>query len=540
MSDGVAVALEPPRRTFLNHRTGLLGWILSTDHKRIGILYMTSMIGFFCLGMILGLMIRLEMLTPGRTIMSGRMYNSVFTLHGVTMIFLFVIPGLMASFGNFLLPLHIGARDVAFPRLNLLSWWLFMAGGVLIYGSLFVGEPMDTGWTFYAPYSVKTAASVSVAGLGVFFVGFSSILTGLNFVTTIHRMRCPGMTWGRMPLMCWALYTTGWLQVLATPVIGITLIMLLCERLLGVGFFDPSKGGDPILFQHMFWIYSHPAVYIMILPAMGAVSEIVPVFTRRAIYGYKYIAGSTLAIAIIGYIVWGHHMFTSGMADSARLVFSLLTFFVAIPTAIKVFNWVATMYKGSITLEVPFLYALAFIFLFMIAGFSGVVQGAIAADIHLHDTTYIVAHFHYTMFGGTGFAFFGALHHWWPKMFGRMYNRKVAKGAWLGLFIGFNLLFFPLFIMGYLGMPRRYYDYLPEYMRWHHISTLGSWIVAAGFLVMIVNLLRSFRSGSAAPANPWGATTLEWTVSSPPPVENFAKIPHVTHGPYHYEPEASG
>ncbi len=539
MPTGAAVAALPQEHVYHRYSgrfSGILGWILSTDHKRIGILYLVTQMFFFLLGLALGLLVRLELFAPGKTIMVGRMYNSVFTLHGITMVFLFVIPGLMASFGNFLLPLQIGARDVAFPRLNLLSWWLFLLGGITIYASLFLGGgPVDTGWTFYTPYSLLSRTSVSICGLGVFFVGFSSILTGVNFVTTVHRMRAPGMKWGKMPLFVWTLYTTAWLQVLATPVIGITLILVLAERLLGVGFFDPAKGGDPILFQHLFWIYSHPAVYIMILPAMGLVSEIIPVFSRRRIYGYWWIAMSSLSIAVVGYIVWGHHMFTSGMSDAARVMFSFLTFFVAIPTGVKIFNWLATMYKGSIRLSVPMLYALSFIFLFSIAGLTGVLNACLAADVNVHDTYYVVAHFHYTMLGGTGLMIFAGLHYWFPKITGRMYGGRAAFVSWLHIFVGFNLLWFPMFIAGWMGMPRRYYDYLPEYQIWHGLAAVGSWIFAGGILIMIVNLLRSLRSGAKAPDNPWGGATLEWKTASPPPVYNFLEIPKVDHGPYDFE-----
>jgi cytochrome c oxidase subunit 1 len=512
---------------------GLLGWIFSTNHKRIGILYLFSMLAFFLTGVTLGILMRLELIAPGRTIMEAQSYNATFTLHGVVMIFLFVIPGLPASFGNFFLPLQIGAKDVAFPRLNLLSWWFFIGGGVLALSSLFVGDhPPDTGWTFYAPYSIRTTTSVSIAVLGAFVIGLSSILTGLNFLTTIHRMRAPGMTWFRLPLFIWSLYATGWVQVIATPVIGITLILVMGERFLGIGFFDPAKGGDPLLFQHLFWIYSHPAVYIMILPAMGAISEIIPVFARRAVFGYKAIAYSSLAIAIVGYLVWGHHMFTSGLSYEARLVFSLLTFLVAIPSGVKVFNWVASLYKGSIELTTPMLYSLSFIFLFSIGGLTGLVNGALATNVHIHDTYFIVAHFHYVMFGGTGFAFFGALHYWFPKMFGRMYNRRVATAAWGILFTGFNLLYFPMFVLGWQGMPRRYYDYLPQYQGGHVISTVGSWVLVLGLLIMLINLISALRKGPAVGPNPWAAATLEWQVASPPPAENFEEIPRVTHGPY--------
>jgi cytochrome c oxidase subunit 1 len=513
--------------------SGILAWIFSTDHKRIGLLYLTTMLVFFAVAVLLGLLMRLELIAPGPTIMKPEFYNMVYTLHGVIMIFLFVIPGLVAPFGNFVLPIMLGAKDVAFPRLNLLSWWLFLTGGLLAVASLFTGGGFaDTGWTFYAPYSLRSGTNVSLAVLAAFILGFSSILTGLNFVTTIHRLRAPGLSWHRLPLFLWAVYATGWIQILATPIVGITLLLVVAERLLGVGFFDPARGGDPLLFQHLFWIYSHPAVYIMVLPGMGVVSEIIPVFARRTIFGYRAIAYSSLAIAFVGYLVWGHHMFVSGMSDTARWIFSFLTFLVAIPTAIKVFNWVATLYKGSIEVEPPMLYALSFIFLFAIGGLTGLFQGALATDVHLHSTYFIVGHFHYTMFGGTGFAFFAALHYWFPKMFGRMYNKTRAVWAWVLLFIGFNILYFPMFIIGYQGMPRRYYDYLPQFQAGHFISTVGSWILFAGLVLMFANLVQGLLSGPRAEKNPWGGATLEWETASPPPPENFDETPQVTHGPY--------
>jgi cytochrome c oxidase subunit 1 len=515
---------------------GVGAWIFTTDHKRIGLLYLVSILTFFVVGVFLGLLMRFELIAPGRTIMSAQSYNAVFTLHGVIMIFFFVIPGIPAAFGNFFLPLLIGARDVAFPRINLLSWWLYMTGASLAILSLFTGGgPPDTGWTFYAPYSIKTGTNVSLAVFAAFVLGFSSILTGLNFVTTIHRMRAPGMTWFRMPLFVWSLYATAWVQILATPVLAITLVLLIFERFFSVGFFDPTKGGDPLLFQHLFWIYSHPAVYIMILPAMGVISEIIPVFARRTIFGYKMIVFSSLAIASVGYLVWGHHMFTSGMSYTARLTFSLLTFLVAIPSGIKVFNWVASLYKGSIRVESPFLYCLVFVFLFSIGGLTGLINGALATNVHIHDTYFVVGHFHYVMFGGTAIGFFAALHYWFPKMFGRMYSEKTARVGCVIIFIGFNLLYFPMFSMGWEGMPRRYYDYLPVFHAKQFVSTLGSWILAGGLAVLFSNLIRAFFRGEPVGSNPWGASTLEWQVSSPPPLENFTIIPTVTGGPYHFE-----
>ncbi|RJQ20589.1 MAG: cytochrome c oxidase subunit I [Nitrospiraceae bacterium] len=514
---------------------GVLSWILSTDHKRIGLLYLTSIFGFFFVAVIFGVLMRLELIAPGRTIMSAQTYNAVFTLHGVIMIFLFIIPGIPASLGNFILPLQIGAKDVAFPRINLMSWWFYISGGTAVLVSLFTGSgPPDTGWTFYVPYSIRTGTNVTLAVFGVFLLGVSSTLTGLNFVTTVHRLRAPGMKWFRMPLFIWSLYATGWVQILATPVLAITLLLLIAERLFGFGFFDPSKGGDPLLFEHLFWIYSHPAVYIMILPAMGAVTEIIPVFARRTIFGYKAIAFSSLAIAAAGYLVWGHHMFTSGMSDISKAVFSFLTFIVAIPSGIKVFNWVASLYKGSIELRSPLLYTVSFIFLFSIGGLTGLVNGALATNIYVHGTYFIVAHFHYTMFGGTAFAFFAALHYWFPKITGRMYREAPAKNALLVLFTGFNILYFPMFILGIEGMPRRYYDYLPQFHRDHLISTIGSWILVAGLIMMFYNLIRSVFKGDTAGDNPWGGSTLEWTTSSPPPHENFKEVPVVTGGPYKF------
>lgn len=528
---------EPSYLEYKGKHSGILGWILSTDHKRIGILYLISLSIFFMVGVTFGFLMRIELIAPGRTIMDAQTYNSLFTLHGVIMIFLFVVPGIPAVFGNFFLPILIGAKDVAFPRINLLSWYLYVTGGLLaVVAILLPGGPADTGWTFYIPYSVRTGTNVTFALFAAFVLGFSSILTGLNFITTVHRLRASGMSWFKMPLSVWSFYATAWVQVLATPIIGITLLLVAIERWLGVGIFDPALGGDPVLYQHLFWIYSHPAVYIMILPAMGIVSEIIPVFAHRTIFGYKFIAFSSIAIALFGSLVWAHHMFTVGMSDTGQFIFSLLTMVVAIPSAIKVFNWVATLYKGSIELATPLLFVLAFIFLFTIGGLTGVMQGILSIDIQVHDTSFIVAHFHYVMFGGTGFGFFAALHYWFPKMFGRMYNVKLSKFYFWLLFIGFNFLYFPMFIMGWLGMPRRYYDYLPQFQPYHLTSTIGSWILVSGVLLMVYNMYRSVKKGKiVTEKNVWGGETLEWQLDTPPIHENFIEIPVIKTDPYQYK-----
>ena len=515
---------------------GILGWLLSTDHKRIALLYLNTIIVFFVVAAILGLLMRIEKFNPGPDIMDAQTYNGIFTIHGIIMIFIVVIPGLAAVFGNFFLPIMIGAKDVAFPRLNLFSWYVYIAGAILgVLSQFLAGGRPDTGWTFYVPYSVESSTNV-IAGLtAAFILGFSSILTGLNFIVTIHRMRAPGMGWFKMPLFPWSLYATAWIQVLATPIVGITLLMVIAERVLNIGFFDPALGGDPLLFQHLFWIYSHPAVYIMILPAMGVVTEIFPTFSQKPVFGYGAIAISSIAIAVVGYFVWGHHMFTSGISYWSRWFFSFLTFIVAVPSAIKVFNWISTMYGGSISLRTPLLYAISFIFLFMIGGFTGLTLGSLATNVQLHDTTFVVAHFHYIIFGGMGFAFFAGMHYWFPKMYGKMYNEKLANIAWGILFVGFNVLYFPLFIIGLQGMPRRYFDYLPQFTTGHRISTIGAFILFIGLFLMFYNLIRSRRKGPKAEANPWHGVTLEWQIASPPTVENFDVIPTITKPPYFFE-----
>ena len=526
-----------PDISFFQVARGVRSWLFTLDHKRIALLYFYAVSTFFLAGVALGILMRLELIAPGKTIMEAHTYNQVFSLHGVIMVFLFIIPVVPAIFGNFFLPIMLGTDDVAFPRLNLMSWYLYMTGGILALLTLVVGKgPADTGWTFYAPYSVRTGTNVTMAVLAAFILGFSTILTGLNFIVTIHRLRYPGMTFFKMPLFAWSLYATSWIQLLATPIVGITLLMIVAERAFGVGLFDPSIGGDPVLYQHLFWIYSHPAVYIMVLPAMGIISEMIPTFSQRTIFGYKAIAFSSLAIAFVGYFVWGHHMFTSGMSNAARFAFSILTFLVAIPSAVKVFNWVATMYKGSIDIKPPMLYSMAFIFQFLIGGLTGLVLGALSTDVHVHDTHFVVGHFHYVMFGGAGFAFIGGLHYWFPKIWGKMYNIRRANVAFVLLFIGFNLLYFPMLVLGLMGMPRRYYDYLPEFQLPNEISTIGSWILTVGLILMIVNLVMGYRNGKTAGRNPWNGTTLEWQTQSPPPLQNFDKLPELSpKGPYDYK-----
>ncbi|MEE4242407.1 MAG: cbb3-type cytochrome c oxidase subunit I [Desulfopila sp.] len=514
---------------------GIWAWLLTHDHKRLGIMYFWTIMVWFSLALIFGLLLRTELMTAGRTIMGPEFYNSLFTLHGVIMIFLFVIPAIPAIFGNFFLPMQIGADDVFFPRLNLLSWYLFMLGGIFAIVALFSGEGFpDTGWTFYVPFSVSTSSNVSLTVTAAFILGMSSMLTGLNFITTVHRMRYKGMGWLQIPLFTWSIYATAWVQLLATPVISITLLLVVLERFFSIGLFDPGRGGDPLLYQHLFWMYSHPAVYIMILPGMGIISEIIPVFSRKAIFGYKGIVVSSMAIAVAGSLVWAHHMYTSGMSDVSVFVFSLLTYLVAIPTAVKVFSWVATMYKGSILMTPPLLLSLIFIYLFTVGGLTGLVLGAVGPDIHTHDTHFVVAHFHFTMFGGTGFAFFAGLHYWWPKMFGLMYNFKKAYVAAVLTTVGFIFHYIPMFILGLQGMPRRYYDYLPQFETGNFLAGFGGFLMIAGIALMFYNLLVSFREKVTAPDNPWEATTLDWAQPSPPPLHNFVKEPEIKSYPYDF------
>lgn len=538
---------------YLNWKTGIWSWLSSTDHKRIGLLYLFSVMFFFFIAGFFAMIVRLELFQPGPsgimpiiksvfgffgstkvpTYSDAEMYNVVFTLHGAMMVFLFIVPGIPATLGNIILPLMIGAKDVAFPRLNLFSWYIYMFGAFMAIFALL--NPIDTGWTFYAPYSVNTSSGVILMTGAAFVLGFSSILTGLNFIVTIHKLRCPGMTWSRLPLFVWALYATAMIQVIATPVVGINLLLLIVERSMGIGIFDAKLGGDPVLFQHLFWFYSHPVVYIMILPAFGIIAEIIPVFSRKPIFGYKMVAISSFGIALVGFVVWAHHMFVAGISDASARYFSAITFAVAIPTAIKVFNWVSTMYRGSIRLDTPMLYAIGFIFIFMVAGTTGIYLAVLAVDIYYHDTYFVVAHFHYTMQGGAVIGLIAGLHFWFPKITGKMYNEVVAKIGFVLLFVGFNCAFLPQFVLGMHGMPRRYYDYPPEFQFWHQVSSVGAWTNGFGYSFALLNLLFAWIfSKRKAPANPYESLSLEWQCPSPPPHENFEPIPVIDDWTYGY------
>jgi cytochrome c oxidase subunit 1 len=528
-------AIAQERTNYLNAEHGLKSWLLTTDHKRIALLYLVSVTFFFFVGGLYALMIRLELLTPAGDLVQADTYNRLFTGHGVVMVFFFLIPVVPAILGNFLVPMMIGAKDLAFPRVNLLSWYLYMIGGLMGAHVLLTGG-IDTGWTFYTPYSTAFAnTNVIEAGMAAFIAGFSSILTGLNFIVTVHRMRAPGMTWSRLPLFIWAHYATSLIMILGTPVIAITLTLMMLERGLHLGIFDPKLGGDPVLFQHLFWFYSHPAVYIMILPSMGIISEIIAAFSRKRIFGYKLVALSSVAIAVIGFLVWAHHLFVAGMSVYAALIFSFITFFVGVPSAIKVFNWTATLYKGSVTFETPMLYAFGFLGLFTIGGLTGLFLATLAVDVHVTDTYFVVAHFHYVMVGGVVMGYLGGIHFWWPKITGRMYPEFWGKLAALIGFIGFNLTFFPQFILGYVGMPRRYYQYPPEFQVLNVLSTAGATVLAVGYLMPMVYMLWSLRYGEIAGDNPWNAAGLEWKTSSPPPTFNFDEPPVVDFEAYNYD-----
>jgi len=521
---------------YLKASHGIKSWLFTLDHKRIGMMYLASILAFFVAGGTFAFLFRMELWSPLQNFLTPDQYNQFFTLHGVIMVFLVVVPGIPAALGNFILPLQIGAKDLAFPKINLTSLYLYWIGAALALWSMVAGQA-DQGWTMYAPYSLSRNPAVMWMMLAAFMLGFSSILTGLNFIVTMHKMRAPGMTWYRMPLFLWAMYATGIMQVFATPVLAITLILLLLENFLRIGIFDPALGGDPVLMQHFFWFYSHPAVYIIVVPGFGITSEIIAAFSRKEIFGYRFVAYSSVAIALIGFLVWGHHMFVAGQSELADAIFSFLTFFTAIPSAIKVFNWTATLYKGSIELKAPMLYALQFLFNFTIGGLTGIILAILSVDIHLHDTYFVVSHFHYVAMGSTMVAFIGGIHYWWPKMTGKMYNEFWARLGAILVFIGFNLTFFVQLVMGSQGSPRRYFNYDTDFQIHHQISTVGIALLATGLFMALINLIASFWTGEKAPANPWGAKTLEWQTETPPVLYNFKETPIVTHGPYAFETE---
>jgi cytochrome c oxidase subunit 1 len=522
------------RPNYLNAAYGLRSWLLTRDHKRIAILYLISVTVFFALGGLFALLIRLELLTPEGDMVQPDTYNRLFTMHGIVMVFFFLIPAIPAVLGNFLVPLMIGAKDLAFPKINLASWYIYNVAGLFTLWSIVHGG-VDTGWTFYTPFSTHYSNTYVIsAALGVFISGFSSIFTGLNFIVTIHRMRAPGMTWFRLPLFIWSHYATSLIIVLGTPVIAVTILLVAAERVLHLGIFDPALGGDPVLFQHLFWFYSHPAVYIMILPAMGVISELVAAFSRKPVFGYKVVAFASIGIAVLGFLVWGHHMFVAGESAYIATVFSVLSMLVAIPSAVKVFNWTATLYEGSVSYQTPMLYALGFIGLFTLGGLTGVMVATLGIDVHVHDTYFIVAHFHYIMVGGTIMGYMGGLHYWWPKISGKLYPAFLSRLSALLVFVGFNLTFFPQFILGYLGMPRRYWSYPPEFQVLNVLSTAGASILGVGYILPLFYFIWSMRYGKNSGDNPWGAVGLEWDTPSPPPTENFYTIPVVTHGPYEY------
>ena len=515
-----------PDNNYLRESRGLASWLFTLDHKRIGVMYLAGVVMAFALGGLFALMVRAELFTANKMFLSEAWYNRMFTLHGAIMVFAFIIPSIPGSIGNFVLPIMLGAKDVAFPRLNLTSFYLWVIGTFFLFVALISGS-LDTGWTFYTPYSVTTQTNVIAATFGAFILGFSSIFTGLNFIVTINTMRPPGMTWFKMPLFLWGMYATSIIQVLATPVLGITLLLLIAERVLGLGIFNPALGGDPVLFQHFFWFYSHPAVYIMILPAMAIISELISTHSHKRIFGYGFVALSSVAIALLSFLVWGHHMFTSGQSEMAIIIFSALTFTVAVPSAVKVYNWLATMYRGDIVLNTPMCYALAFLFLFGIGGLTGLFLGTLNTDIHLHDTYFVVAHFHYVMMGSTVIAFLGGIYHWWPKMFGRMYNETLGRIACIIVFVGFNMTFLPQFVLGSRGMPRRYARYDEVFEPLHQFSTIGALILGLGLLGAGLVLVQSLISGKRVAGNPWGASTLEWQTTSPPHFHNFEFDPQI-------------
>ncbi|HET9372706.1 MAG TPA: cbb3-type cytochrome c oxidase subunit I [Vicinamibacterales bacterium] len=524
------------RHSYLDAPHGLAAWLLTRDHKRIAMLYLISITVFFAFGGFFAAGVRAELMTPRGDLLSPDTYNKFFTLHGVIMVFFFLVPAVPATLGNFLIPIMCGTKDLAFPRINLLSWYLYVIGGLMAVIVIANGG-VDTGWTFYTPYSTQSSAGqVTLAAMAAFVAGFSSILTGFNFIVTVHRMRAPGLTWFRLPLFVWSMYATSLVMILGTPVVAITLVLVAAERTLGLGIFDPKLGGDPVLFQHLFWFYSHPAVYIMILPGMGVISEMVAAMSRKQVFGYSFVAFSSLAIAILGFLVWGHHLFLSSQSIYAGLVFSIITMLVAVPSAVKTFNWTATMYKGAISWESPTYWVVGFMGLFLIGGLTGLFLATMGLDVHLTDTYFVVAHFHYIMVGGNVMAFLGGLHFWWPKMTGRMYNDALGKVSAVLVFVGFNLTFFPQFVLGYMGMPRRYHAYPDEWQVLNVMSTAGASILGFGYFLLFSYLVYSLFKGAKATVNPWEATGLEWQTSSPPPTFNFDEDPIVTEPAYNYKP----
>jgi len=509
---------------------GWLGWLTTTDHKKIGIMYLFLTFIFFIIGGVEALIMRLQLAVPDGTLVTPETYNGLVSMHGTTMIFLFIVP-VLAGFGNYFVPLMIGARDMAFPRLNALSFWLLAFGGVAFYASIFF-EPPQAGWTSYAPLSDDAYLPSGGVDAWIFLIhltGLSSMVGAINFVATIHNMRAKGMGWGRMPLFIWTILVYSYLLIIALPAIAAAVTMLLTDRHFGTDFFDPTGGGDPVPWQHLFWFFGHPEVYIMILPAFGIISEILPVFARKPIFGYRAIAAATVSIAFLALLVWAHHMFTTPTATVVLVFFMLSSFLIAVPTGIKIFNWIATLWKGSIVMKTPLYFAAALPALFVIGGISGVILAVFPVDWQLHDSYFIVAHIHYVLFGGSVFGIFAGIYYWFPKMSGRMLSEGLGKLSFWVMFVGFNMTFLVQHSAGLSGMPRRIYDY-PESAGWwgfNLISTIGSFMLGIGVLLTVINVIRSIKHGKIAGNDPWKGNTLEWFTQSPPPENNFDVIPRV-------------